>query len=66
MPRFRTPAWRPVRAGMFVAMGLSALFPVLDGLFTYGSQQMQQQIGLFWLVLQGALYIIGAGLYAVS
>jgi hypothetical protein len=66
MPRFRTPAWRPVRAGMFVAMGLSAVFPTLDGLATYGWEQMQRQIGLFWLVLQGALYILGAGLYAVS
>lgn len=51
---------------MFVAMGLSAVFPVLDGLATYGLEQMQRQIGLFWLVLQGALYIFGAGLYAVS
>ena len=66
MPRFRTPAWRPVRAGMFVAMGLSAVFPVLDGLATYGLERMQHQIGLFWLVLQGVLYIVGAGLYAVS
>ena len=30
----------------------------------YGLQQMRSQIGLFWLVLQGLLYIIGAGLYA--
>lgn len=51
---------------MFVAMGLSAVFPVLDGLATYGWEQMQHQIGLFWLMLQGALYIFGAGLYAVS
>lgn len=51
---------------MFVGMGLSAVFPVLDGLFVYGFNQMQRQIGLYWLVLQGALYIIGAGLYAVS
>lgn len=51
---------------MFVAMGLSAVFPVLDGLATYGWEQMQSQIGLFWLVLQGFLYILGAGLYAVS
>jgi len=64
LPRFRTPAWRPVRAGMFVAMGLSAVFPVLDGLAMYGFSQMQRQIGLSWLVLQGALYIFGAGLYA--
>lgn len=66
MPRFRTPAWRPVRAAMFVGMGLSAIFPVIDGLFVYGLDQMTLQIGLFWLSLQGALYVLGAGLYAVS
>jgi adiponectin receptor len=28
LPRFRSPEWRPFRAAMFVAMGLSAVFPV--------------------------------------
>src|ERR1700761_7752828 len=64
--RFRTPAWRPYRAGMFVAMGLSAVFPVLHGVELYGIAEMRDRIGLTWLVLQGFLYILGAGLYAVS
>jgi len=51
---------------MFVGMGISAVFPVLDGLTTFGLSAMEKQIGLSWLVLQGALYILGAGLYAVS
>ncbi|PGH17788.1 hypothetical protein AJ79_00929 [Helicocarpus griseus UAMH5409] len=63
-PRFRTPAWRPFRAGMFVSMGLSAVFPVLHGITAFGLEQMLKQIGLFWLVLQGALYITGAMIYA--
>lgn len=50
---------------MFVLMGLSAVFPVLHGLEMYGTDDMQQRIGLVWLVLQGVLYILGAGLYAV-
>lgn len=50
---------------MFVGMGVSAVFPVLDGLITFGWRGMENQIGLSWLVLQGALYILGAGLYAV-
>jgi len=65
-PRFRTPAWRPFRAFMFVAMGLSALFPVLHGVKTFGVAQMERQMGLSWLVTQGVLYILGAGIYAVS
>ncbi len=51
---------------MFVGMGISAVFPVLDGLMTFGMQGMDKQMGLSWLVLQGVLYIVGAGLYAVS
>ena len=64
VPRFRTRFWRPYRAAMFIAMGLSAVFPVLHGLVVFGFQQMRKQIGLSWLVLQGALYILGAGIYA--
>jgi predicted membrane channel-forming protein YqfA (hemolysin III family) len=47
-------------------MGLSAIFPVLHGLELHGIDEMQDRIGLTWLVLQGFLYILGAGLYAVS
>lgn len=64
-PRFRTPEWRPFRATMFVAMGLSAVFPVIHGLLVFGLSQMQRQIGLSWVVLQGALYILGAVIYAM-
>lgn len=64
IPRFRTPEWRPFRASMFVSMGLSAVFPVAHGLVSYGVEQMTRQMGLYWLVLQGFLYILGAGIYA--
>lgn len=65
-PKFRTPRWRPFRAGMFVAMGLSAVIPVVHGIKLYGLQQMNERIGLSWLILQGFLYVLGAGIYAVS
>lgn len=64
LPWFRTPRWRPFRAAMFVSMGLSAVFPVIHGLQLYGLDQMMRQIGLGWLLLQGFLYILGAGIYA--
>lgn len=51
---------------MFVAMGLSAVIPVIHGLEMYGVNQMSERIGLWWLILEGFLYILGAGLYAVS
>ena len=51
---------------MFVAMGLSAIFPVLHGMEMYGIEEMRDRIGLIPLISQGALYILGAGIYAVS
>lgn len=66
LPQFRTPEWRSFRAAMFVAMGLSAVFPVLHGLQIYGWEQLERQMSLSWVILQGALYITGAALYAVS
>ncbi|KAL1311371.1 hypothetical protein AAFC00_001541 [Neodothiora populina] len=63
-PKFRTPTWRPFRAGMFVAMGLSAVVPIIHGTFLYGIAQLQRQIGLSYLVTMGALYILGATIYA--
>ena len=50
---------------MFVGFGLSAVFPVLHGVYMYGVEQMQQSMGLDWVILQGALYILGAALYTV-
>lgn len=65
-PQFRHPTWRPFRARMFIALGLSALFPVVHGVMKFGTTQMNKQIGLFWVILQGSLYIAGACIYAVS
>ncbi|RKF57778.1 ADIPOR-like receptor SPBC12C2.09c [Erysiphe neolycopersici] len=62
--RFRTPVWRPYRATMFIAMGLSALFPVIHGLKIYGFHTMRSRIGLVGLVFEGIFYIMGASLYA--
>lgn len=63
-PSFRTPALRPFRALMFVLMGLSAVFPVLHGTQIYGVAELRQSISLDWVLLQGALYIAGAAIYA--
>lgn len=34
--QFRTPQWRPFRASMFVAYGLSGVLPVAAGYYVYG------------------------------
>ena len=49
---------------MFVLMGLSAVFPVLHASRLYGFPQLRDTIGLDWVLLQGFLYILGAGIYA--
>ncbi|KAK1055237.1 hypothetical protein LTR74_015834 [Friedmanniomyces endolithicus] len=66
LPQFRSPEWRPFRAFMFVAMGLSAVIPVVHGLQLYGPAQLERQMGLSWVVTQGILYILGAAIYAVN
>ena len=64
-PHFRTSAWRTWRAAMFVAMGLSAVGPVIHGLRFYGLDEMEDRMGLTWVVVQGATYILGAIIYAM-
>ncbi|KAK6810456.1 hypothetical protein RU639_013769 [Aspergillus parasiticus] len=66
IPQFRHPTWRSFRARMFITLGLSALFPVIHGVMKFGIRQMNKQIGLFWVVLQGSLYIAGACIYTIQ
>ncbi|KAF2396253.1 HlyIII-domain-containing protein [Trichodelitschia bisporula] len=63
-PQFRTPKWRPFRAAMFVAMGLSAIVPVLHGLELFGQAEMEKSMALRWMLAQGMFYILGAVIYA--
>ncbi|KAI3578369.1 hemolysin-III related-domain-containing protein [Fusarium oxysporum f. sp. albedinis] len=63
--RFRTPAWRPYRAMMFIGLGLSGVVPVIHGLFIYGYQGLEDRMSLSWVLLHGVMYIFGAVLYAV-
>ena len=64
LPMFRTPKWRPFRAGMFVALGLSGFIPVLHGLSIYGLAGLDKQLGLRWVMAEAFMYILGAGIYA--
>ncbi|KAK3990991.1 hemolysin-III related-domain-containing protein [Cladorrhinum sp. PSN332] len=62
---FRTPAWRPYRALMFVGLGLSGVLPIVHALVRlYSFKELDERMGLSWVILQGALYIFGAFLYA--
>ncbi|KFH67900.1 hypothetical protein MVEG_06631 [Podila verticillata NRRL 6337] len=62
-PRFRTPQFRWVRSGLFLAMGLSALFPVIHGIILYGFAMAQRAVALNYLFCVGAAYVFGALIY---
>jgi adiponectin receptor len=49
---------------MFIAMGLSAVVPVLHGISLFGYSHLSRTMSLPLVITQGALYIFGAGLYA--
>lgn len=50
---------------MFVGLGVSGVVPVIHGLTIYGFQELDERMGLSWVLLQGVLYISGAVIYAV-
>ncbi|GJJ73392.1 adiponectin receptor [Entomortierella parvispora] len=62
-PKFRTPQFRWVRSGLFLAMGLSGLFPVVHGIILYGFAMAQRAIALNYMFCMGAAYVLGALIY---
>ena len=51
---------------MFVGLGTSGVVPILHILATeYSYSQLNDIMGLNWVLLQGVLYVFGAFLYAV-
>lgn len=62
--KFSQPEFRAIRAGMFIALGLSGLIPAVHYIITFGSYKAFNVGGLGWLILMAAFYISGACLYA--
>ncbi len=62
--KFSEPQFRAIRAGMFIALGLSGLIPAIHYIISFGSVKAFNVGGLGWLILMAVLYIIGACLYA--
>lgn len=65
MSRFRTPRWRPYRAAMFIALGFSAVIPILEAIWNRGIEQVKVEMSLVHCSWQGFLYILGACIYAM-
>lgn len=63
-PSYATPEYRFHRTCVFLVLGLSAVVPVAHVLHLYGYRTMTHTMGLRFLILSGALYVVGACLYA--
>jgi adiponectin receptor len=66
LPQFRHHHWRKFRAAIFVSLGLSSLFPIIHAVRLFGLEQTHKQCGLYWYLLEGLFYALGATVYAVS
>lgn len=51
---------------MFIGLGLSGVIPVIHGTSIYGYAGLEERMSISWIIAQGAMYIFGAVLYAVS
>mmetsp|Transcript_15593 Transcript_15593/g.26845 ORF Transcript_15593/g.26845 Transcript_15593/m.26845 type:complete len:369 (-) Transcript_15593:49-1155(-) len=64
IPTFDKPKYRTIRAGLFVAMGLSGIIPVIHWVSIYGVFSDRVAETLYRLLLMGFLYVLGAVFYA--
>ncbi|KAL5013152.1 hypothetical protein ScPMuIL_007422 [Solemya velum] len=62
--KFSEPEFRVLRAGVFIALGLSGVIPALHYVITDGFYHAINSAALGWLVLMAVLYITGAIIYA--
>jgi len=63
--RFGEPKYRPLRAGMFVALGLSGVIPATHYIIAEGLYHAIQYAAFGWLILMAFMYIAGATIYAM-
>ncbi|KAL3852269.1 hypothetical protein ACJMK2_015934 [Sinanodonta woodiana] len=63
--KFSEPHFRGIRAGVFIALGLSGVIPALHYVITDGFYHAIHCASLGWLCLMAVLYIVGAVIYAV-
>jgi predicted membrane channel-forming protein YqfA (hemolysin III family) len=65
-PRFQSSRWRTLRISTFVAMGFSALLPMVHAASIYPYAQLHQQTDMGYYLVEGMALIIGTVFYAVS
>ena len=62
--KFGRPQYRPLRAGVFVALGLSGVVPAAHYILWEGFYHAWNMAAMGYLFLMAFLYIFGAFLYA--
>ncbi|GLH15686.1 ADIPOR-like receptor [Gryllus bimaculatus] len=62
--KFSEPRFRPLRAGLFLAFGLSGLIPAVHYAIKEGWMNAVSHASLHWLFIMGGLYVVGALIYA--
>ncbi|KAJ7512622.1 hemolysin-III related-domain-containing protein [Mycena galericulata] len=62
-PEYAKPTHRGARTAVFIGLGLSAVGPISHCLIADGHRKLLD-LGFGWIVLSGALYILGALLYS--
>uniref|UniRef100_A0A914C4G8 Uncharacterized protein n=1 Tax=Acrobeloides nanus TaxID=290746 RepID=A0A914C4G8_9BILA len=63
--KFSEGRYRPLRAIIFVVMGLSAMVPAFHFLITDGFHKIVDEGSFYWLISMAFLYIFGAFIYAM-
>jgi adiponectin receptor len=62
--KFSESRYRPLRAGVFVAMASSGIIPTVHFIYTDGMRTLIDENSFIWLVVMAGLYLLGAFLYA--
>ncbi|KAG8915234.1 hypothetical protein FRC00_006362 [Tulasnella sp. 408] len=63
-PSYNTPEFRWARTSVFLALGFTGIVPVTHAIRLHGLSTLRYEMGINWLLLSGALYTVGALLYA--
>jgi len=63
--KFSTPKYRSIRAGLYIALGLSGVIPCVHYIFLEGFWDTVGSPEVGWLFLMAFLYISGAIIYAL-
>jgi len=63
-PEYARPTHRHARTRVFIALGLSGVLPISHLMLSHGIDILFREMGFFWLLAAGVMYITGAVLYA--